>query len=473
MVGYMNNILSDRSLIRFCSDSLSVRLYLGYDLDEQLPCHSTISRTRKLLGSEVFLSMFQQVLCLCVEKGMVSGRRQAVDSAFIKANASMDSMRKKQVLADGEFYVKEVEQTNDESGEKNTARVSLVQATEDLDENGNLILGKHISNKNHYSPTDPDAKISTKPGKARSLNYYGQIAVDTRKHVITGATADFADKRDSQCLEKLVEKMIENLSKHQLTVKEVLADANYSSGKTLKYLEEKNLNAWMPNFGPFQIQREGFIFNKEKNCYQCQRGNQAHLLYKDIVIQNGYRKILYRSSETVCLSCSLKGECCGKNNKHKSIYHSQFYQYYERQHRKLTTNTGYAKRMSRLRSSTVEPVLGTLLNFTGMKKVYARGIEQAEKHVIMASLCYNLKKMIKVRVKKSETKANSVPIKEVFSGFGAFLFPFYLTAFFSNNANWYNRKINKILFFLNQLFPKSGIDLHLSMGCATDTCTLH
>ncbi|MDR0305487.1 MAG: transposase [Chitinispirillales bacterium] len=50
MVGYLNNIKSGRALIRFRSDSLSIRLFLGHDLDEALPYHSTISRTRQLYG---------------------------------------------------------------------------------------------------------------------------------------------------------------------------------------------------------------------------------------------------------------------------------------------------------------------------------------------------------------------------------------------------------------------------------------
>ena len=48
LVGYLNNINSDQALIRFCADRLGIRLFLGYDLQEQLPCHSTISRTRQL-----------------------------------------------------------------------------------------------------------------------------------------------------------------------------------------------------------------------------------------------------------------------------------------------------------------------------------------------------------------------------------------------------------------------------------------
>ncbi|MBL0294156.1 MAG: transposase [Saprospiraceae bacterium] len=108
LVGYLNNINSDRRLIGFCSDSLSIRLFLRYDIDDSLPWHSTISRTRQLYGEGVFLELFQKVLRLCVEKGMVRGRRQAVDSAFIKANASLDSLVEKEVMNDVESYAEEL-----------------------------------------------------------------------------------------------------------------------------------------------------------------------------------------------------------------------------------------------------------------------------------------------------------------------------------------------------------------------------
>jgi len=78
--------------------------------------------------------------------------------------------------------------------------------------------------------------------------------------------------------------------------------------------------------------------------------------------------------------------------------------------------------MSRLRSSTVEPVLGTLLNFMGMKKIYARGIEQAEKHVLMSSLCYNLKKMLKFRSLKAQIQVSYAPITDKVQGCLDYLF---------------------------------------------------
>ena len=62
LVGYLNNINSDRRLMAYCSDSLSIRLFLGYDVHESLPWHSTISRTRQLYGEAIFLDLFKLVL---------------------------------------------------------------------------------------------------------------------------------------------------------------------------------------------------------------------------------------------------------------------------------------------------------------------------------------------------------------------------------------------------------------------------
>jgi hypothetical protein len=89
----------------------------------------------------------------------------------------------------------------------------------------------------------------------------------------------------------------------------------------------------------------------------------------------------------------------------KQIDHSIHKDYYDRMHEKLTENKNYAQRMSRLRSSTVEPVLGTLINFLNMKRVNTRGIDLANKHVLMAALSYNLKKYLKFIAKKPVSKA--------------------------------------------------------------------
>ena len=109
LVGYLNNICSDRRLVDTCSNRLDLRLFLGYDIDEELPWHSTISRTRQLWGEDVFLKLFQRVLGMCVDKGMVRGKRQAMDAAPIKANASMDSLLEKEVEEDVAAYADELD----------------------------------------------------------------------------------------------------------------------------------------------------------------------------------------------------------------------------------------------------------------------------------------------------------------------------------------------------------------------------
>ena len=244
------------------------------------------------------------------------------------------------------------------------------------------------------------------------MKYLGQLSVDTGHHVSTGACADFADKRDSQCLEKICDLTISNLRENNMNIHQLLADTAYSSGEALQYIEEKGIDAYIPNFGQYKPEREGFIYNKELDRYECQRGNKAILPFKSIRKQhNSYEIKQYRSSESDCKSCPFRKECCGEKTKFKKLSHSIHKEYYDRMHRKLTENKPYAQRMSRLRSSTVEPVLGTLINFLNMKRVNTRGIKLANKHVLMAALTYNLKKYLKFISKKAIAKAVAMPVK--------------------------------------------------------------
>lgn len=71
LVGYLENITSDCKLVDHCSMRMDILYFLGYDIDEQLPWHSTISRTRQLYPATVFEALFNKVFALCVDKGMV------------------------------------------------------------------------------------------------------------------------------------------------------------------------------------------------------------------------------------------------------------------------------------------------------------------------------------------------------------------------------------------------------------------
>jgi len=95
LVSYLENLVSDRRLLEHCALRLDILLFLGYGLAEDLPWHSTLSRTRQLYPTVLFEQLFDQVFRLCVARGLVKGDTQALDSAPVKANASLDSLCKK------------------------------------------------------------------------------------------------------------------------------------------------------------------------------------------------------------------------------------------------------------------------------------------------------------------------------------------------------------------------------------------
>ena len=80
------------------------------------------------------------------------------------------------------------------------------------------------------------------------MNYYAQIAVDDSFHVITGAVADYADKRDSECLPFVLKHTKQNLAQEQIKVEQIVADAAYSRGEALEYCEQNNIEPFIPNF---------------------------------------------------------------------------------------------------------------------------------------------------------------------------------------------------------------------------------
>nr|WP_240491778.1 transposase [Flavivirga aquatica] len=230
LVGYLENIISDRKLISHCSMRMDLLYFLGYDIDEELPWHSTISRTRQLYPESVFESLFSHVFKMCVTNRMVSGHTQAIDSAPVKINTSMDSLELKVPEEDLSAHLLKLRHISDRDKPEVIRRAKTNKAaksqqilsanTHELqaiksrnkkwstDQNHRPRAGnkgsRYTSNKTHYSPTDPDARISVKPGKARKLNYQSQLTVDIAHHVISDIKAYHADAKDNQQLSDII-----------------------------------------------------------------------------------------------------------------------------------------------------------------------------------------------------------------------------------------------------------------------------
>jgi hypothetical protein len=335
----------------------------------------------------------------------------------------MDSLAEKEIMQDAEAFADELAESDEDKPQKvNAYKKKKVEehhrwkekayhgmpATrsdkfkEEHSDDDNR--PKYLSNHTHYSTTDKDARIAVKPGKPRQFNYLAQTCVDTEHHVITHIQAYHADKKDSQCLPDVIKGLKENLVPEGLIIEQILADTGYSSGAALKALEQNNITAYIPNFGQYKSEREGFTYHKEGDYYQCTQNKK--LVFKKIKDNNGYPMREYRSSRKDCVNCPLRSTCIGKSFE-KSIRQTADKPYYDRMHERLKTS--YAKKMKKLRQCTVEPVLGTLINFLAMKRVNTRGIKLANKCMMMAAIAYNLKKMMKFKINRPMTAIAQIP----------------------------------------------------------------
>ncbi|GAB3051947.1 IS1182 family transposase [Spirosoma pulveris] len=439
LIGCLENITSDRKLIEHCSMRMDMLYFLGYNIDEPLPWHSTLSRTRQLYPEALFELLFDRVFTLCVANNMVAGRRVAIDSAPVKANASMERLLEKQPNLPGPRLVQSIEDQHESV--TSIATLSPRQAASVISAADHQLrqlkkrqqnlksapktLGagnekaKLLSNKTHYSPADPDARISIKPGKARKLNYHCSLAVDTAEGVISHVQADFADGRDSQNLPDITLKLQQRLAQNELCLEEILADTGYSNGANYALLEGWNITGWIPVFGHYKSQIEGFSYHPQADHFTCSVGK--HLVFKtfDKNEDGGWLKV-YRAAYQDCQQCPLKPSCVPKSQC-RQIIRTAYDPFYRRALARQQSRRG--QRMKRLRHQTVEPVLGSLVEYYGLRKVNVRGKSGAHKVMLMAAVAFNLKKYMKFTTKFTISQAIALKVEwslasqDIFRGF--------------------------------------------------------
>jgi len=401
LVGYLENIISDRKLIDHCSMRLDILYFLGYDIDEDLPWHSTLSRTRQLFPEAVFESVFTNILQMCISQGMVSGHTQCIDSAPVKVNASMDSLELKVPAQDLDAHLADIRHisnrdkevfrkakhnkateeqqtitTNKKQLDSITARNTKWRKDQDMRPGSGNKGSRYTSNKTHYSPTDPDARISVKPGKARKLNYCSQLSVDTASHVITDIQAYHADGKDNQQLQDISKRLQRRLWKQGFVWQNCVADTGYSSGENYAFLEAMGLKSFIPAHGTYKGGPDGFVYDEQNDYYVCPQGKMIPLTKVFIEKKNYTKKKEYRGSKKVCIDCPIRSSCLGKSAQEKKFTVTYYRAEYERNIARVKSAEG--RYMKAKRQSTVEPVFGTLTQFMGLRKINTIGIQQGD-----------------------------------------------------------------------------------------------
>lgn len=345
-------------------------------------------------------------------RGAGPGRRrhaQAVDSAPVKANAALESLQPKQP-ADASTpapHAAAVLSAPAHQLRSEAARQAKRQAAPGAPGAGHA-KARLLSNKTHYSTTDPDARVSVKPGKARALNYLCSLAVDTAKGVISHVQADFADSRDSLHLPGIVRQLLPRLRAQGLLWRDVLADAGYANGFNYALLEDQGLTGWIPVFGHYKPQVEGFRYDLATDTYTCAAGKPLPFQKYDTTADGGWLKI-YWAAYHDCKQCPLK-PTCAPTARRKQLTRTAYDPPYRRAWARQQSRHG--QRMRRLRQSTVEPVFGNLIHHYGLRRVNTRGKAGAHKTMLLAAVAYNLKKLLKHWPPQAAAMALALPRHE-------------------------------------------------------------
>jgi IS5 family transposase len=242
LVGYFEDIGSQRGIAWRCADSLSLRQFLGVPLDEATPDHSTLTNTRNRLPQEVFQEVFQFVLRIAGDKKLVSGKTVGVDSTTLEANAAMKSIVRRETGEDWKQYVTRLMR------EDGTIQPDEEPNDEQIRRYDKKRKGKKVSNQEWMSPNDAESRITQLKDGRTHLAYKAEHVVDLKTDLVLAAEIYKADQADTETLVDSVMEAQVNLQAagSETQIKEVAADKGYHAGHTLELSESVHLRTYIP-----------------------------------------------------------------------------------------------------------------------------------------------------------------------------------------------------------------------------------
>ncbi len=237
MLGYFEEIESERGIAWRAADSLSVRAFLGLELEEAPPDHSTISRTRRLIDIETHGAVFNWILERLSQAGLVNGETVGVDATTLEANAALRSI----VRCDtGETYEAFLMRLAQASGIATPTREDLARLDRKRPKKG--------SNDDWTHPHDPDARITKMKDGRTHLAHKAEHAVDLKTGAVVAVTIQPADQGDTETIKETLTTAAENLETVKPAsgvVRELVADKGYHSNELLKDLRVLGIRTYI------------------------------------------------------------------------------------------------------------------------------------------------------------------------------------------------------------------------------------
>lgn len=245
LLGYFEGIDSERGIAWRCADSLSLRAFVGYLLNEKATEHSTISRTRRLIDLETHQAVFTWVLKLLAQSKLLKGKTVGIDATTLEANAAMRSIVRNDTGASYEDFLKGLAKA---SGIDTPTREDLVRIDKDRK--------NKASNDDWHNPHDPDAKITKMKDGRTHLAHKQEHAVDMDSGAILAITIQPADAGDTTTWRPTVEETYQNLNAvredpkaaehvHPNPVEELVEDKGYHSNQTISDYKELEIRSYV------------------------------------------------------------------------------------------------------------------------------------------------------------------------------------------------------------------------------------
>jgi len=241
LIGYFEGLDSERGIAWRCADSLALREFLGFGLGDSTPEHSSLSRIRHRLDIEVHQAVFQLVLEILSEHGLLRGKTIGIDATTLEANAALRSIVRRD---DGTGYEEFLKTLAKESGIDTPTRADLAKLDRKRKGKG--------SNDDWENPHDPDAQITRmKDGRTR-LGHKSEHAIDMDSGAVLAVTLHGGAAADTRTIFATMEAASEQaLALGRPMPTEWVADKGYHCNETMEMMEELGLRSYIsePNRG--------------------------------------------------------------------------------------------------------------------------------------------------------------------------------------------------------------------------------
>jgi transposase len=237
LVGYFEGLDAERAIAWRAADSFALRHFLGLELPEAPPDHSTISRTRRLIDLETHRAVFTWILQRLADAGLVKGQTIGIDATTLEANAALRSIVRRDT---GDTYQEFLTQLAQASGIETPTRDDLARIDRKRKKKG--------SNDDWTHPHDPDAKITKMKDHRTHLAHKAEHAVDLETGAVVAVTVQDADEGDTATsIETLIEaaEQIETVVPDSEGPEEVVADKGYHSNQVMVDLEAVGVRSYI------------------------------------------------------------------------------------------------------------------------------------------------------------------------------------------------------------------------------------